>query len=29
MTYEDVPQKLIAVAPLREMWGIGRKVERR
>ncbi|WP_233713310.1 Y-family DNA polymerase [Lederbergia citri] len=27
-TYEDVPEKLWPVAPLREMWGIGRRVER-
>lgn len=27
-TYEDVPKKLWPVAPLREMWGIGRKVEK-
>ncbi|HEY4554541.1 MAG TPA: UV damage repair protein UvrX [Bacillaceae bacterium] len=27
-TYEDVPAKLWPVSPLREMWGIGRRVER-
>ncbi|MCR2820314.1 Y-family DNA polymerase [Lederbergia panacisoli] len=27
-TYEDVPKKLWPVAPLREMWGIGRRVEK-
>ncbi|MBS4199581.1 UV damage repair protein UvrX [Bacillus sp. FJAT-49732] len=27
-TYEDVPEKLWSVAPLSEMWGIGRRVER-
>ncbi|WP_077618698.1 DNA polymerase thumb domain-containing protein [Bacillus sinesaloumensis] len=27
-TYEDVPEKLWTVSPLREMWGIGRRVER-
>ncbi|MBS4217232.1 UV damage repair protein UvrX [Bacillus sp. FJAT-49711] len=27
-TYEDVSKKLWSVAPLRKMWGIGRKVER-
>ncbi|MDV6377054.1 UV damage repair protein UvrX [Sporosarcina sp. GW1-11] len=27
-TYEDVPEKLWPVKPLRKMWGIGRKVER-
>lgn len=27
-TYEDVPQKLWSVSPLREMWGIGRRVEK-
>ncbi|PIC64055.1 UV damage repair protein UvrX [Sporosarcina sp. P13] len=27
-TYEDVPEKLWPVSPLRKMWGIGRKVER-
>jgi len=27
-TYEDVPTKLWTVSPLREMWGIGRRVEK-
>jgi DNA polymerase V len=27
-TYEDVPHKLWSVSPLREMWGIGRRVEK-
>lgn len=27
-TYEDVPEKLWNVSPLREMWGIGRRVEK-
>jgi DNA polymerase V len=27
-TYEDVPTKLWNVSPLREMWGIGRRVEK-
>jgi DNA polymerase V len=27
-TYEDVPEKLWPVSPLREMWGIGRRVEK-
>lgn len=27
-TYEDVPAKLWPVTPLREMWGIGRRVEK-
>ncbi|WML47625.1 UV damage repair protein UvrX [Neobacillus sp. PS3-34] len=27
-TYEDVPEKLWSVSPLREMWGIGRRVEK-
>lgn len=27
-TYEDVPEKLWPVAPLRKMWGIGRQLER-
>ncbi|MEK4282993.1 Y-family DNA polymerase [Ureibacillus sp. FSL K6-0165] len=27
-TYEDVPKKLWPVAPLSEMWGIGRRTER-
>lgn len=27
-TYEDVPKKLWSISPLREMWGIGRKVEK-
>lgn len=27
-TYEDVPDKLWPVTPLREMWGIGRRVEK-
>lgn len=27
-TYEDVPEKLWPVTPLREMWGIGRRVEK-
>jgi len=27
-SYEDVPKKLWPVSPLREMWGIGRRVER-
>lgn len=27
--YEDVPQKLWTVRPLSEMWGIGRRVEKR
>ncbi|WP_050615652.1 Y-family DNA polymerase [Bacillus testis] len=27
-TYEDVPAKLWPVSPLREMWGIGRRVEK-
>ncbi|ATB52750.1 nucleotidyltransferase [Caldibacillus phage CBP1] len=28
-TYEDVPKKLWPVRPLREMWGIGSRLERR
>ncbi|MGV3464301.1 MAG: DNA polymerase thumb domain-containing protein [Heyndrickxia sp.] len=28
-TYEDVPTKLWRVSPLREMWGIGRRLEKR
>jgi len=28
-TYEDVPTKLWSVSPLREMWGIGRRLEKR
>jgi DNA polymerase V len=28
-TYEDVPEKLWSISPLREMWGIGRKIEKR
>ncbi|WP_085508764.1 Y-family DNA polymerase [Thalassobacillus devorans] len=28
-TYKDVPEKLWPVAPLREMWGIGPRLERR
>lgn len=28
-TYEDIPNKLWTVSPLREMWGIGRRVEKR
>ncbi|MDP4162164.1 MAG: UV damage repair protein UvrX [Bacillota bacterium] len=27
-TFEDVPEKLWSVSPLREMWGIGRRVEK-
>jgi DNA polymerase V len=27
-TYEDVPEKLWPVSPLRDMWGIGRRVEK-
>ncbi|THE14987.1 UV damage repair protein UvrX [Bacillus timonensis] len=27
-TYDDIPEKLWPVSPLREMWGIGRRVER-
>ncbi|WP_407408411.1 Y-family DNA polymerase [Peribacillus sp.] len=27
-TYEDVPAKLWPISPLREMWGIGRRVEK-
>ncbi|MCU9613783.1 UV damage repair protein UvrX [Caldibacillus lycopersici] len=27
-TYEDVPKKLWPVSPLREMWGIGKRVEK-
>ncbi|WP_449620314.1 Y-family DNA polymerase [Robertmurraya sp. Marseille-Q9965] len=27
-TYEDVPEKLWPVSPLREMWGIGRRIEK-
>ncbi|NHM29023.1 DNA polymerase thumb domain-containing protein [Neobacillus terrae] len=27
-TYEEVPEKLWSVSPLREMWGIGRRVEK-
>lgn len=27
-TYEDIPKKLWPVAPLSEMWGIGRRIER-
>lgn len=27
-TYEDVPKKLWPISPLREMWGIGSKVEK-
>lgn len=27
-TYEDIPEKLWPITPLREMWGIGRKVEK-
>lgn len=27
-TYDDVPEKLWTVSPLREMWGIGSRVER-
>ncbi|WP_010284460.1 Y-family DNA polymerase [Bacillus timonensis] len=27
-TYDDIPEKLWSVSPLREMWGIGRRVER-
>ncbi|MGE7601341.1 DNA polymerase thumb domain-containing protein [Peribacillus sp. NPDC097675] len=27
-TYEDVPNKLWPISPLREMWGIGRRVEK-
>lgn len=27
-TYEDIPSKLWPVTPLREMWGIGRRVEK-
>jgi DNA polymerase V len=27
-TYEDVPEKLWKVSPLKEMWGIGRRVEK-
>nr|WP_263325824.1 UV damage repair protein UvrX [Neobacillus sp. Marseille-Q6967] len=26
--YEDVPEKLWTISPLREMWGIGRRVEK-
>ncbi|MFD1707067.1 UV damage repair protein UvrX [Siminovitchia sediminis] len=28
-SYEDVPKKLWPVSPLRKMWGIGRRMERR
>lgn len=28
-SYEDVPEKLWPIAPLRRMWGIGRRLERR
>lgn len=28
-SYEDVPEKLWPVSPLREMWGIGRRLEKR
>ncbi|WP_061567787.1 Y-family DNA polymerase [Caldibacillus debilis] len=28
-TYEDVPKKLWPITPLREMWGIGSRLERR
>src|SRR5690606_26783631 len=28
-TYEDVPKKLWPVSPLSEMWGIGRRLEKR
>ncbi len=27
-TYDDVPEKLWSISPLREMWGIGSRVER-
>lgn len=27
-TYDDIPDKLWSVSPLREMWGIGRRVEK-
>ncbi|MEH7522037.1 UV damage repair protein UvrX [Bacillus sp. JJ1503] len=27
-TYDDIPKKLWPVSPLREMWGIGRRVEK-
>ncbi|WP_445506556.1 Y-family DNA polymerase [Niallia sp. 03190] len=27
-TYEDIPEKLWPISPLREMWGIGRRVEK-
>lgn len=27
--YEDVPKKLWPISPLREMWGIGRQIEKR
>ncbi|MCS0543090.1 excinuclease ABC subunit A, partial [Aeromonas veronii] len=27
-TYDDIPEKLWTVSPLREMWGIGSRVER-
>ncbi|VEF47878.1 UV-damage repair protein UvrX [Bacillus freudenreichii] len=28
-SYEDVPEKLWPISPLRKMWGIGRRMERR
>ena len=28
-TYDDIPQKLWPVTPLRKMWGIGKRLERR
>ncbi len=28
-TYDDVPEKLWAISPLRDMWGIGSRIERR
>ena len=28
-TYEDVPEKLWPLSPLSEMWGIGKRLERR
>ncbi|KYC95152.1 hypothetical protein B4102_1423 [Heyndrickxia sporothermodurans] len=28
-TYEDVPEKLWGISPLKEMWGIGRQLEKR
>jgi DNA polymerase V len=28
-TYADIPEKLWPISPLREMWGIGRRIEKR